>query len=472
MTPLDSLIAQAARAAPERLALAGDAPATYFELERRVREFADALRSLGVDGGRVGLLLPNTGAFPTAFYGTLRAGASALLLNPLLSPREVGEYLADGGARGVVTVEAMEHLVPPGHAKLCVDAVDGALETEFDARIAPYSEHRPLPDGQREAVVIYTAAMDGWARGARLSHRNLVANLRGVTEAMQVTADDAVIGLLPWVHAFGLTATLNAPLANGARSIPVDRFHPVRTLEALEQTGATVICGVPAMYVALVTVAERHGVPKHALRAAICGGAPLRGEVARRWEEVFGLPLREGYGVTECSPVCLFNRVDRPNRPGTLGYPFPGVEVTIRDPRGAVLAPGAQGEICAEGANVFGGYVGDDGRDPACFWDDAFRTGDLGVAEPDGAVRFRGLLKRMFTRGGFNVYPAEVERALEADPRIAQASVSWHADPVKDNEIVLTVVPADDGLDEAAVKAICRERLAAYKQPGVVVIES
>ncbi|HET7461200.1 MAG TPA: AMP-binding protein [Longimicrobium sp.] len=471
--PLDTLIAAAAREAPERPALAADPPATAHELERRVHDFAGRLRGLGVHGGRLGLLLPNVPAFPTAFFGTLRAGCSVVMLNPLLSRREAAEYLADSKARGVVTIEAMEHLVPEGVPKLCVDAADGSLETGFDA--APYqaTPDGPLPRGGREAVVIYTSAMDGWARGARLTHTNLAANLRGVVEAMQLTPDDCVLGLLPWVHAFGLTATLNAPLAAGSRVVPFERFHPVRVLSALEETGATVLCGVPATYVALISAAERQGVPAHRLRVAVCGGAPLRAEVARRWEETFGIPLREGYGITECGPVCLFNRVDRPNRPGTLGYPFPGVEVTVRGPRGEDVPHGQTGEICVEGANVFPGYVGDAGRDPEHFWDNAFRTGDLGCVEADGAVRFRGVKKRMFTRAGFNVYPAEVERALCGDPRIAEVSVTAAPDPVKENEVVVTVVPAPGAeLDEAAVKEICRERLAGYKQPGVVVIES
>jgi long-chain acyl-CoA synthetase len=471
--PLDTLVSAAARATPERMALAGDAPATCFELERRIRDFADALAVLGVGGGRLGLLLPNVPAFATAFYGTLRAGASAVMLNPLLSQREAGEYLADSRARGVVTIEALEHLVPRGIPKLCVDAADGSLETEWDLRLGDANDEDGLVGGEREAAVIYTSAMDGWARGARLTHRNLASNLHGVIEAMQLTEGDCVLGLLPWVHAFGLTATLNAPLAAGSRVVPADRFHPARALAAMESDGATVICGVPAMYVALVSAAERQGVPRHNLRVAICGGAPLRAEVARRFEEMFGIPLREGYGITECSPVCLFNRVDRPNRPGTLGYPFPGVDITLRDPRGDTVPPGEAGEICVEGAGVFPGYVGDDGRDPAVFWDDAFRTGDLAVAESDGAVRFRGVLKKMFTRGGFNVYPREVERALLVDERIAEACVTTAPDPVKENEVVLTVAAAPGAeLDEAAVKLICRERLAAYKQPGVIVIES
>lgn len=469
--PLDQLLAETARAAPDRLALAGDAPCTAFELERRVREFADALREMDADGGRLGVLLPNVPAFPTAFYGTLRAGGSAVMLNPLLSARETTEYLGDARARGVVTVEALEHLVPAGIPTLCIDAADGAVETDFQP--LPFQSEDGGRGPEREAAVIYTSAMDGWARGARLTHRNLAANLHGVIEAMQLSPDDCVLGLLPWVHAFGLTATLTAPLSCGARVVPVERFHPGRALAALEESGATVVCGVPAMYVALVSAAEKHGVPKHRLRVAICGGAPLGQEVARRFEETFGVPLREGYGITECAPVCLFNRVDRPNRPGTLGYPFPGVDVSIRDPRGEPLAAGETGEICVEGANVFAGYVGDEGRDPAQFWDDAFRTGDLGSADADGAVRFRGVTKKMFTRGGYNVFPREVERALEGDARIAQACVRAVPDAAKEHDIVLTVVPASgEELDEAAVRAICRERLAAYKQPGVVVIES
>ncbi|MFL5540382.1 MAG: AMP-binding protein, partial [Longimicrobiaceae bacterium] len=290
--PLDQLLAETARAAPDRMALAGDAPCTAFELERRVRELADALRGMGAAGGRLGLLLPNVPAFPTAFYAVLRAGGSAVMLNPLLSAREAAEYLADSRARGVVTVEAMEHLVPPGIPTLCIDAADGAVETEFQP--LPYQSEDRGEGPEREAVVIYTSAMDGWARGARLTHRNLAANLHGVVEAMQLTPDDCVLGLLPWVHAFGLTGTLTAPLSCGARVVPVERFHPVRALAALEESGATVVCGVPAMYVALVSAAEKQGVPRHRLRIAVSGGAPLRAEVARRFEEAFGVPLREG----------------------------------------------------------------------------------------------------------------------------------------------------------------------------------
>jgi long-chain acyl-CoA synthetase len=465
--------ADAARRNPERVAIAAaDCPAvTYAELDRRINDFAAELRGRGVDGGRVAILLPNVAAFPVAFYGALRAGASIVLLNPQYSPREIAEYLADSGAHTVTTMEALEHLVPAGVRIVLLEPAEGCVDVSL---AAPAPELPPVavkPDD--EAVVIYTAASDGWARGARLTHRSLCANLDSTVEAMGITPDDRVFALLPLVHAFGLTVTMTAPLAIGASIVPVERFHPVRTLEQLDGSGATMMCGVPAMYVAMVSAAERRGVPRHQLRLAICGGAPLRNEVSRRWEDVFALPLREGYGLTEASPVCLFNRTDRPNRPGTLGEPFPGVEVTVRDPRGEHLPVGVTGEICVRGANVFAGYVGDEGRDPVQFWGGALRTGDLGCREADGTFRFRGCLKRMFTRNGFNIYPREIERVLEEDPRVAEASVSPLPDPARENEISLAIIPAPGAeLDEAAVRAICRAGLAGYKQPAHVTIES
>lgn len=461
-------LADAAARHPERVAVAAAdcPPLTYAELLRRVDGMAAELAAAGITGGRVGMLLPNVGAFPVVFYGVLRAGCSVVMLNPLYSPREIAEYLADAEAPAVVTIEALEHLVPAGVRTLVVDAADCGL----GGASAPPPLRAPAADG--EAVVIYTAATGGWARGARLTHRSLGSNLLGVVEAMQLQAEDRVFALLPFVHAFGLTVTLTAPLSVGATVVPVERFHSTRSIELLEATEATVVCGVPALYAGLIAAAERRGVPIHRLRAAICGGAPLRPEITRRWEDTFGLPLREGYGLTECSPVCLFNRVDQPNRPGTLGFPLSGVEVTLRDARGAIVPRGSTGEICVAGANVFAGYVGDEGRDPTLFWGEAFRTGDLGSQDAEGAFVFRGVARPMFTRNGYNIYPREIERFLESDPRVADAAVTALPDPGKENEIEITVMPAAGAvLDEAAVRDLCRAGLAAYKQPGTVVIE-
>lgn len=465
---LHRMAAEAARRFPDAPAVLADETLTHAELDARTRALAAALRARGVDGGRVGLLLPNLPDFPAVFHGVLRAGASAVLLNPLYSPREVGEYAADSGARAIVTVAPLAERVPEGTPLWTLEEL-AAEAVRLGPGAAP--DEGEDDDPTREAAVIYTSAMGGWARGARLTHGNLAASARSTLEAMGVGPGDRVLTLLPLVHAFGLTVTMNAPLSAGGAIVPVERFHPVRVLETMEETEATVVAGVPAVYAAMAAAAERSGAPRHALRLAVCGGAPLRREIAERWEAAFGIPLREGYGLTEASPVCLFNRVDRPNRAGTMGYAFPHVDVTIRDPEGRVVPRGTDGEICVRGANVFAGYVGDEGRDPAQFHGDALRTGDLGRMEADGAVVFRGFLKRMFTRSGFNVYPAEIERVLGERPEIAEARVAAVPDPDKENEIALTVRPAPGAsLTEEGVREICREVLAAYKQPGVVEV--
>lgn len=460
---LPDLLRESAARFAERAALAaGGATESYAALDARAHRIAGALQARGLAGARVGLLLPNDVGFPAALFGLLRAGARAVMLNPQYSPREVAEAMADAGASTVLTTAPLLPLLPPGTRALLLD--------ELPLDRAPEAAPAPLaPDD--EAVVVFTAAQRGRARGARLAHRNLVANARATVEAMRLEPADRVLAVLPFVHLFGLTVTLVAPLAAGACVLPVARFHPLRLLELLEAEQATVLCGVPGVYGALLAAAERRGTPRHALRVAICGGAPLPLELGRRWEEVFGLPLREGYGLTEAGPVCLFNRVDRPNRPGTLCYAFPGVEVSIRDEAGRPLPDGEVGEICVRGENVFLGYLGEPGRTARDFHGEWLRTGDLGSRESDGAIRFRGLIKPMFTRNGFNVYPREIQRVLEADPRIARAEVYALPDAAKENEIVLAVTPVPGAaLGEDDVRALCQQTLAVYKQPGRVEI--
>lgn len=460
---LAQMLAAAARRFADRTAVhTGTRRVSFRELDAAASEFARRLHPLGLDGRRAGLLLPNVPEFPACFFGILRAGAGVVLLNPLYSPRETAEYAADAGVDTVVTVRALSPLLPANCRAVLLDAPLGFPDPNVSGAAAA-----------AEAVVIYTSAMDGWGRGARLSHANLLANLRSTVQAMQLVPDDRVVAALPLIHSFGLTVTLNAALCAGASVIPVDRFNPVRMLEMFEAEQPTVFCGVPAMYLGLLAAAERKGVPAHRLRVAICGGAPLPHGVAERWQSVFGLPLREGYGLTEGAPVCLFNRVDRPNRPGTLGSPFPGVAVSVRDAHGTPVPTGRTGELCVAGANVFEGYIGDTGRDPRCFWGDAFRTGDLASEEPDGTFRFRGIRKAMFTRSGFNIYPREIERVLEQDPRIGRAEVRAVPDPARENEVALVVHPAAGAsLSQEDVQRLCRAQLAAFKQPATISIAS
>ncbi len=232
------LITEASRRFPEREAISSASGAIRFgELESEIAGFAARLTTAGLAGQRIGLLLPNLPVFPATLYGLLRAGSSAVLLNPTYSRREVAEYLANAGVITVVTVGVLQQLIPAGIRSLVLDGPIASQDTDL---------REPAKQFPGEAVVIYTSATDGWARGAGLSHRNLVANALSAVEAMQLVPADRVVASLPLSHAFGLTVTLNAPLSVGAAVIPMARFHPLRVLDLFEAEQPTVFCGVPA----------------------------------------------------------------------------------------------------------------------------------------------------------------------------------------------------------------------------------
>jgi long-chain acyl-CoA synthetase len=289
-----------------------------------------------------------------------------------------------------------------------------------------------------------------------------------------------VLALLPFAHLFGLTVTGSAPLLVGARVTTMDRFNPVPAAELLA-TDITEVVGVPAIFHALLAAITRRGVRLQdgMLRVAICGGAVLPRELQDRWADATGVELREGYGLTEAGPVCVFNRVDTPNVRGALGVPYPKVDVAICAPAShahegdtpdvavQVRADGMPGEICVRGPNVFRGYLGTGrGLPRRGEW---LCTGDEGVRDMDGTFRFLGLLKPMFTRNGFNVYPREIERVVSEMPGVAGCEVAALPDPLKEHEILLRVTGS---VHEEDVKRWCEARLSAYKQPSVIEIRS
>jgi len=251
----------------------------------------------------------------------------------------------------------------------------------------------------------------------------------------------------------------------------MERFNPVRAIEALETSDVSLLVGVPAVFQALLSVLERRGTPlrSETLRVCICGGAPLAAEVQGRWAAATRVDLRQGYGLTEASPVVLFNALPAANLIGALGTPYPGVEVSLRDPRTFAPVPdGVPGEICVRGATVFRGYVAAPGAaEPHGLElrDGWLRTGDLATRAPDGQYIFAGLAKSMFTRNGFNIYPREIERAVAELNGVREARVTPIPDLARENEIELAVRGT---ATEADVRTWCEQRLSAYKQPAVV----
>ena len=427
-------------------------------------------------GRRAAILVPTAPAFFTALAAA--DGRGAVLVNPLAAPPEIAYQVADANVGAVFTVAALAPRVPPGVVTVLLDdaprtarvlAAGRAAEIDLGTHFGlPLTGRGDAEGRDEEAAVVYTSAMAGTALGAVLSHRSLLANARSCIEAMAITPDDHFLAVLPYAHLFGLTVTGTAPMLAGARVTTMARFNPARALDAL-RGGVTALVAVPAVYHALLALARRTGgaIASPALRLAISGGAVLAPELQDRWAAATGVELRQGYGLTEAGPVCLFNRVDRPNVRGAVGYPFPGVEVEVRHrDTAAPVAPGTEGEILVRGANVFSGYVrgGERGLQVRDGW---LHTGDLGVARADGAVEFTGLCKPMFTRSGFNVYPREIERVVASMPGVERATVRPVPDAAREHEIALEVAGA---VTAEAVRAWCAERLSAYKQPGAVTV--
>jgi long-chain acyl-CoA synthetase len=340
---------------------------------------------------------------------------------------------------------------------------------------------RDVAGRDEEAAIVYTSALCGTPLGAVLTHANLLANARSTVEALANVADDHVLALVPFAHLLGLTVTASAPLLAGGRVSTMERFDPMRAAALLADGGITEVVGVPAMFHRMLSAIEQGGfdVRGSRLRLAVSGGAALPVALQDRWAEMTGVELRQGYGLTEASPVCLFNRVDRPNVRGTLGRPLPQVEVAILPPsdyaREAVqrgvedtrpLGDGEPGEIAVRGANVFRGYL-DRAPDGLHRRGDWLCTGDRGVRNSDGTFTFLGVLKPMFTRNGFHVYPREVERVVREMPGVSRAEVWARAGPLGEHDVLLRVAGA---VTEEEVQRWCESRLSAYKQPSAIQI--
>lgn len=442
-------------------------------------------------GRRAAILLPTSPRFVVALAAC--EGHGAVLINPLAAPAEIAFQLRDAGVGAVFASTALVDRLPRDLVHVLLDdaprtarvlAGGSAREVDLGSHFGlDVTGESDVPGSDEEAAVVYTSAMAGTPLGARLAHRSLIANARSTVDAARNTGDDLVLALLPFSHLFGLTVTLGAPLFAGARVRTMERFNPIEAAELLAGADVTEIVGVPALFRALLAAIERRGARGRdavgPLRLAICGGAPLPESLQERWAEVTGVELRQGYGLTEAGPVCLFNRADRPNARGSLGTPFPGVEVTVRAPvpwsdQASPVPDGPSperplgeiGEICVRGGNVFMGYVGD--RGPGLVVRDGWlHTGDLGRANADGTFRFEGLVKPMFTRNGFNVYPHELERVVGQLAGVRRVEVRAVPEPARDNDIALAV---RGDVDASTVRSWCEERLSAYKQPGTIEI--
>jgi long-chain acyl-CoA synthetase len=412
-------------------------------------------------------MLPNVPQFAAVFYGVLRAGAVVVPMNPLLKAREVGYYLADSGARVLFGWHAIAEEATAGAGDAEVIVVE---PQSFDALLSaarPVTAVAPRA-AQDTAIILYTSGTTGRPKGAELTHGNLIRNVE-VTQSdlLRLASDDVIFGGLPMFHSFGQTCTLNAAIAAGACVLLLPRFDATAALDLLAEHGATVFAGVPTMYSALLAVPQAPPLP--ALRVCVSGGAALPVEVLNRFEKRFGCTLLEGYGLSETSPVASFNRPEG-RKAGSIGTPVTGVQMRVLDNTGADVAQGEVGEIAIRGHNVMKGYWNKPEATAEVLSPDGwFRTGDMGRVDEDGYYYVVDRAKDLIIRGGFNVYPREVEEVLYEHPAVAETAVIGLPHPQLGEEVGAAVVLKPGvAISEADLRDHVKKQVAAYKYPRVV----
>jgi long-chain acyl-CoA synthetase len=479
---LAAVLAEAARRHRDAVAVVdGTQRITYRDLWAQARGYAAGLRALDVrPGGTVALVCPNVADFPRAYYGILAAGAAVVPVHLLLTADEAAYVLRDSGADLVVCHASRLAVGAPAAATAGVPLVSVGAPAGGDvprledvaAGVAPvttYATRSPLDT----AVVFYTSGTTGEPKGALLTHLNLVLNATvNVFDANDARPGDVVLGCLPLFHTFGQTVGMNGTFRLGGRLVLLARFDGDTALDLMAREGCDVLHAVPTMYLALLdAAAHRSPATLPRLRLCVSGGASLPVAVLERFEAAFGTTVFEGYGLSETSPTATTNQPHFGVRPGTVGHPIWGVEVEIARPEveSAVelLPAGELGEIVVRGHNVFAGYLGRPDATAAAVVDGWFRTGDLGTKDADGFVTIVDRKKDMIIRGGFNVYPREVEEALARHPSVAQVAVIGVPDARLGEEVCAVVVPAAP-LGEQELVEWSRERLGRHKYPRQV----
>jgi long-chain acyl-CoA synthetase len=459
MPNLADLLTRAASEHGDRIALKLDEQElNYAFLNEGASRIAGLLKARGIEpGDRVGIMLPNVPYFPVVYYGILRAGGVVVPMNVLLKRREVDFYLGDSGAKLLFVWHGFAEAAPDD----AIAVTPGEFEKlVIEAESAPENVERA---GDDTAVILYTSGTTGTPKGAELTHDNLRTNCEVTAQTLaELTPDDVILGALPLFHSFGQTCGLNAAVSGGACLSMIPRFDPVKALEIIQRDKVTVFEGVPTMYHAILNVPNRDEYDVSSLRLCISGGSAMPVEIMRGFEQAFDCKVLEGYGLSETSPVASFNHPDRERKPGSIGTPIEGVEMRLDEVQDGV------GEIAIRGHNVMKGYWNKpEATAEVLDADGWFYSGDLATVDDEGYFFIVDRKKEMIIRGGYNVYPREIEEVLYEHPAISEAAVVGVPDDAMGEEVGAAVVlKGDAGPDD--IRAFVRERVAAYKYPRVI----
>jgi long-chain acyl-CoA synthetase len=481
---LAQILRETARKHPDHLAIVLDSfKFTYAQMDALSNQVASSLRAAGLKkGDRVGLMLPNVPQFPMAYFGILKAGGVVVPMNVLLKGPEVSFYLGDSESSFLLVwedfaTEALKGTENLKGIKTYVVLKPGSAAApagtrsfvELLAGDPKFDMETTSPDDT--AVILYTSGTTGKPKGAELTHANLFLNAHFTSHVFGSGLDDITLCVLPMFHSFGQSAVMNVAIHVGSTLTLVPRFEAEKVLEVMQRDKVTVFPGVPTMFFALLHHPTASNYDLSALRICVSGGAAIPGEVLQAFEKRFHSLILEGYGLSETSPVATFNNSAQERKVLSIGKPLFGVELKIFDSEDKELAPGKDnvGEIVIRGHAVMKGYWKKPEANEEAFKSGWFHTGDLGYVDEEGYFFIVDRKKEMIIRGGFNVYPREVEEVLYSHPAVAEAAIIGVADERLGEEVkaVVSLKPGAKASEDDII-AFVKERVAAYKYPRTV----
>jgi long-chain acyl-CoA synthetase len=469
---------------PGRIALIfGSKEISYGELLRESCRMAAAVKAAGAERGeRIAILLDNSPEFVYAYFGILLNRGIIVPVNHMFKREEIKYILDDSGAKGLITSAAYASVAD--ELKTITENLEFVLqvsetrEQPTDASVAP-SVGKPEMS-KEPAVFLYTSGTTGHPKAAVLTHGNLLSNIRSSSQCIRLTPKDTVISFLPLFHSFAATVCMLMPLEAGAKTVIMKSPRPIKKLlRTIRRNKVTIFVGIPSIYGILKDTKLPAFMPPFLLRLlnpvrlAISGAAALPVEVFLGFEKKFRLPLLEGYGLTEASPVVSLNPLKGPRKAGSIGLPIPDVKVKVIDDKGQTLGPDQEGELCVKGPNVMLGYYKKDEDNHQTLRDGWLLTGDMAKIDKDGYIVIMGRKKDMVNVRGLNVYPREIEEVLYQNPRIKEAAVIGVPDPHK-GEIPkgYVVLKTPGALTEHDIIVYLREHLADYKIPRKIEIRA
>jgi long-chain acyl-CoA synthetase len=467
-----AIFEHAARRWPRQVAVQDDrGKLTFGQVAKVASALANRLEQVRTDdpppGQNVGIMMPTIKEFPAAYYAVHLCGLTPVPINFLLDPAELQVIVEDAGLTTIIGVRYFEEQLTGLVPRVLY------LEDLSVPRVLLTRTRRPSTgiDPDEVATLLYTSGTTGRPKGVELTHRNLVSNVEACMRAARVTQQDVVLGVLPFFHSFALTVTMNLTFACGVRTWYQPRFVARRLLDLIQNEGITLMPLIPSMYRMLNRSAERLAPVQHRLRVVISGGEPLPRDVAVDFERCFELPLLEGYGLTETSPVLSINRPGQ-NRPGTVGTPLDNLEVMILGEDGGPAPPDTDGEILVRGPSIMAGYRNQPEETAQVLDADGwFHTGDVGRLDAEGYLRITGRQKDLIISSGENIYPREIEDALTSHPAVFEAAVIGVPDRMR-GEMPYGFVACVEGqtVTQEELREHLRGLIAEYKIPRTVEI--